>query len=174
MAIVKSPQYGGNGGQSFDDVQLALPGTIEKIVQLIIRHGEYLDAIQAKYRLNGSGELWSAPQHGGNGGTQTILNFANDEEIAGFILKSGKYIDAITVVTQQAGAYRQYGPFGGKGGAEHAVFGKITALFGRSGKYLDGLGFWGHPPLSASVATPSAKELELEAKAFKEAEAAAA
>jgi|SRR5579859_121184 len=169
MALVKSPQYGGNGGAPFDDVQLALPGEISKMVQLIIRHGRYIDAVQAKYRLK-DGELWTAPQHGGDGGTQTILNFASDEEVAGFILKSGKYIDNITVVTIQAGVYKQYGPFGGDGGAEHAVFGKIVALYGRSGGYLDALGFWGHPPLSSSFATPSAKELELEAKAFKEAE----
>jgi hypothetical protein len=168
MALVKSPQYGGNGGAPFDDVELALPEGIVKIVQLIIRHGALVDAVQAKYRLK-DGELWTAPKHGGDGGAETILNFASDEEVAGFILKSGGAIDNITVVTRQGDTYRQYGPFGGNGGAQHAVFGKIVALYGRSGGLLDALGFWGHPPLSSSLATPSAKELELEAKAFKEA-----
>lgn len=71
----RSPAFGGNGGQSFDDSHdIQAWGRINKIV---VRHSSYVDAIGIAY-ANGN-----YVNHGTTGGTQTNIRLGQDEFIVG-------------------------------------------------------------------------------------------
>ena len=106
--------FGKKGGDSFKMVGL-------KSLQL--RSGTYVDAII----INGQ-------QHGGNGGTLSkIINFSEDECIVRIEIRSGKYIDNLEITTNKGQCIKG----GGNGGNLSEVSGKMIALAGRSGTYLD-------------------------------------
>ena len=62
---LKSPAYGGHGGDAFSD-DLTL---VKRLLGFVIRSGNRVDSIQAIYMGNDD-KSFSGPQHGGNGGTQ--------------------------------------------------------------------------------------------------------
>lgn len=163
ISQVQSGLFGGGGGNPFDDRDIA-PAPIKKIVSLAIRHGSLVDAVQATYLLE-NGATWSGPKHGGDGGSQSEVLLQPGESIVAFVIRSGSLVDNLTVVTEQSGVFKQYGPFGGNGGGSGAVIGAIVSLYGRSGSKLDAIGVWGNPPLTTSRATASVQELALEEEA---------
>ncbi|MFL6845521.1 MAG: jacalin-like lectin [Allosphingosinicella sp.] len=139
LATATQGPFGGGGGAPFQD-----PGPIpelSRISAITIRSGSYVDAIATTYRLpDGSQETHS---HGGTGGTQHDIIFNNDEQIIAVVGRSGDYLDNIAFLTQdRQGVRRTYGPFGGQGGAPFIVNANVNGFFGRSGIYIDQLGFF--------------------------------
>ena len=63
--------------------------------------------------------------------------------IIGISLASGESLDRISFFTLLPdGTYKSYGPYGPYGGTPVTVVGKVVGFFGRSGQYLDALGFY--------------------------------
>jgi hypothetical protein len=139
---LKSPQYGGGGGNAFDD-----SGYIgNPITSITVRHGEYVDSIQVTY----SGQ--QAPQHGGDGGQADTISLAKGEQVIAVVGRSGDLVDQIQFVTVSPGnVLRNYGPYGGTGGSPFYIIGAVDAFFGSSGEYLDAVGVWVQPPVSVSA-----------------------
>lgn len=128
----RSHTFGGNGGMSFDDSHdIALWGPIR---QIVVRHGSAVDAIGV---LWGNGNFFN---HGGTGGTETVINLGADEFISRVEGRSGARLDQITFHSNK----HTYGPYGGGGGNPFAVdfSGKaLHYLFGRAGTRVDQVGF---------------------------------
>jgi hypothetical protein len=119
-----------------------------EIAGIFIRSGWYIDQMQVLYRKPATGQLVLGPTHGGNGGGQNsfVLNpgeFIN--EVSG---RSGSYLDSITFRTNQGRRFPSWGRYGGTGGGLDYQFPdppeadvELYGLFGRSGDYVDALGF---------------------------------
>lgn len=68
----------------------------------------------------------------------------NGADLIGVAVRSKKYIDQVTFLTvSSSGAFRVLGPYGGSKGNSGITFGEIQALFGRSKRGIDNLGFKG-------------------------------
>jgi hypothetical protein len=137
MAYKKSAQYGGDGGNAFDDNLTQ----VQKIVSIRIRHGARVDALQTTWRLT-DGSLLSSAQHGADGGGESVIQFDEDEYLLTVQGRSGSRVDALSFTTNK----RTYGPYGGDGGKP---FGPIAAeravgFFGRSAAELDAFGVFIH------------------------------
>jgi hypothetical protein len=135
LATATQGPFGGGGGNAFQD-----PGPIPeltRISKITIRSGAYIDAIATTYRLpDGSQETHT-------GGTQHDIIFNNDEQIIAVVGRSGDYLDNIAFLTEdRQGVRRTHGPFGGQGGAPFIVNANVNGFFGRSGIYIDQLGFF--------------------------------
>jgi hypothetical protein len=139
--------YGGGGGNAFDDTTLWTT-RIVGIQSLTIRSGAGVDSIQATY-IMADGSVLAAPAHGGSGGSPTTLTFAAGETIINISGSAGEYLGQITITTRTlAGGLNTYGPYGGGGGNDFVLDGVVTAFCGRSGKYVDAVGFYLDNPTS--------------------------
>ena len=131
--------FGGGGGGAFED-----PGPIPdltKITSITVRSGTYVDAIATTYVLpDGSTQTFS---HGGGGGTPHDIYFNPGEQIIAVVGRSGDYLDNICFLTEDPqGVRRTYGPYGGQGGNQFICNAKVNGFFGRSGSYIDQIGFF--------------------------------
>jgi hypothetical protein len=131
--------FGGSGGEAFQD-----PGPVpelSRIESMIIRSGSFVDSISTIYRLpDGSRETFS---HGGGGGTRHLVSFVSGEQIIAVVGRAGTYLDNIAFLTEDPqGVRRTHGPFGGDGGSPFIVNRKVNGFFGRSGAYIDQIGFF--------------------------------
>ena len=144
ITSTRSITFGGNGGSSFDESH-----KIEswgRIRQIVVRHGNEVDSI---------GVFWANGNffnHGGTGGTETVINLDPDEFILRIDGRSGDRLDQIIFRSNK----RAYGPFGGGGGRPFTVdfSGKaLHYLFGRAGAEIDqiGFGFGDQPPTMPST-----------------------
>ena len=83
----------------------------------------------------GPGDRW-----GGSGGGSNPINLDPGEYIQGIGIRSGQYVDSITIYTN----LRTFGPYGGGGGGQRPVCGgsgwQVIGIFGRGGQYVDALG----------------------------------
>ena len=141
--ITTTEYFGGNGGHAFSDgISTHLPD-ITGIEAIRIRHGDQVDSIQATYRV-ANGSTWVAPKHGGHGGSETFIQFTDDERVIRIEGKTNHVlVDQLTFLTQKGdGSQQKYGPFGITGKTPFAVGGKILGFFGRSGNLLDAIGFF--------------------------------
>ncbi|MCP4270596.1 MAG: hypothetical protein GY781_01335 [Gammaproteobacteria bacterium] len=125
---------GGSGGSPF--VDMAAPG--EKISQITIRSGKYIDSIQLHYRYK---TVTSGNSHGGNGGQSKTFILKKNEYITELGGKSGKFVDSIYIKTNKGRNYK----WGGNGGAKSFKFvgtkkSPIKGIWGRAGKFLDAIG----------------------------------
>src|SRR5260370_4846048 len=125
---LKSPQYGGGGGNPFDDSSyIGNP-----ITSITVRHGDLVDAIQVTYGNQ------QAPRHGGGGGQSDTISLAKGEQVIAVVGRSGDLVDQIQFVTVSPGnVLRTYGPYGGGGGSPFYIIGAVDAFFGRSADSLD-------------------------------------
>jgi hypothetical protein len=149
---IQSGPYGGSGGASFSD---ELPDGA-RIIEVLIRHGEYVDGIQLVWQLaDGSGVF--GPYHGGQGGEVDSFILAPGEVIELIHGRSGDLVDSLAFQTSFGNSY---GPYGGGGGTpfvedfraepdpevDHAPGARasraLTGIFGQSGDLLDAIGFW--------------------------------
>ena len=140
-SVSTSRRFGGNGGRPFsDDVSTHKP-EITGIKAIRIRHGKHIDSIQATYR-RADGSTWAAPRHGGSGGRESYIQFADNEDIIHMEGKTNNVIvDQLTFVTRKGdGSQGKYGPFGKTGKTPFAVDGKILWFFGLAGNLLDSVG----------------------------------
>lgn len=139
--------YGGGGGNPFSD---QLPDGAS-IIEVLIRHGEYVDGIQLVWELaDGSGVF--GPYHGGQGGDVDSFVLGPGELIDVINGRSGDLVDSLTFQTSLG---HTYGPYGGGGGqpfeeifrseptpmANTRVIRPLRGIFGRSGDLLDAIGF---------------------------------
>ena len=132
----------GQGGSAFSDD--AVPEGA-RVVRINIRHGDYIDAIQTEL-IGVDGKMVTMPLHGGNGGTPTDFTLDTGEYITDITGKCGSYLDSLQIHTNK----RTSQVFGGPGGAssyQYSVNGssQIIGFFGRSGKYVDGIGIITRP-----------------------------
>ncbi|MDQ4087504.1 MAG: hypothetical protein M3177_05790 [Pseudomonadota bacterium] len=131
--------FGGGGGNSFQD-----PGPVPdlgRITRIAIRSGTLVEGIATTYVLpDGSTETFS---HGGGGGIEHVIEFAPGEQIVSVEGRSGTFLDSISFHTiDWQKVHRVHGPFGGTGGSPFAVQRKVYGFFGRSGSFIDQLGFF--------------------------------
>jgi hypothetical protein len=114
------------------------------IIEVQIRAGAYIDAIQVLYRSGG--QIMFFQRHGGPGGGfyRFILN--PGEFITGIRGRCSAFVDSIIICTNR----RESPRYGGMGGhipyqvyapPGHAVVG----FFGRSGIYVDAIGIITRP-----------------------------
>lgn len=131
--------FGGGGGAPFQD-----PGPVpelSRITRIVIRSGTYVDSIATTYLLpDNSSQTFS---HGGQGGTEHVIDFESGEHIIAVVGRSGDLLDNIAFLTEDPrGVRRTYGPFGGNGGAAFIVNADVNGFFGRSGSLIDAIGFF--------------------------------
>ena len=151
--IEKSKQVGGDGGSSWDDEILTHRPQIVGILSMTIRHGDQVDNIQATYLL-ADNTTYTAPAHGGSGGSASSFTLAQGERIVRIEGKTNNAVlDQITFVSLTLdGSQKKYGPFGKTGENPYAIDGHILGFFGTTGAYnlVDSLGVYLLPPLQKS------------------------
>jgi hypothetical protein len=139
LATATQGPFGGGGGGAFQD-----PGPIPELTSITgitVRSGSFVDSIATTYRMaDGSSQTFS---HGGGGGTAHDIVFNPGEQIIAVVGRSGDYLDNIAFLTEdRQGVRRTHGPFGGQGGSPFIVNARVNGFFGRSGAYIDQLGFF--------------------------------
>jgi|SRR6516165_4156818 len=138
MSIIRSNPFGGTHGLSFDDSNYV--DAWGRITQIVVRHGDRVDSIGVAYD---NGHFIN---HGGTGGSESVINLKPDEFISKINGRSGDVLDQIILYSNR-GLYRS---FGGQGGTPFTVdfSGKaLLYLFGRAGDEIDQIGFgYGDPP----------------------------
>lgn len=135
-------------GKPFDDGAYAIVPPVTGIQSLLIRHGNYIDGIQATYILE-DGQTVKAAYHGGEGGNVTEIQIHSGETIArveGYSeFPLGGYLTELTFYTRDSsGDVHQYGPIGNGDHLLDSLFsfsGIVIGLFGQSDFYLNGIGF---------------------------------
>ena len=135
-------------GKLFDDAAYAMVPPVTGVYSLLIRHGNYIDGIQATYILK-DGQKIKAAYHGGEGGNVTHVQIHSNETIARVEGYSeyplGGYLTELTFYTRDpSGRVHQYGPIGKGDHLLDSLFsfsGIVIGLFGKSDFYLNGIGF---------------------------------
>ncbi|KAL2937359.1 Jacalin-related lectin 19 [Bienertia sinuspersici] len=141
MKIAVGP-WGGNGGTDWDD------GCYSGVKQIKLVYDRCIDSITVVYDKNG--KPVKGEKHGGNGGTITVeIKLTYPEEY--LISISGHYsslvhgmppvIRSLTFKSNK----RTFGPFGVEEGIPFYFpmeGGRIIGFKGRSGWYLDSIGFY--------------------------------
>lgn len=129
---------GGSGGQAFDD-QAQIP-PISKVIELTIRAGAWVDAIEITHAPNAGGPL--SLKHGGNGGVAKQLVMIPGEYITKIEGLADQYVEWLQITTSLS-RHMEAGPnprdrenFWYEAPSGH----EIAGLIGRSGLYLDAIG----------------------------------
>ena len=135
--------YGGSGGSYFQD-----PCAPDNVGGLKIRSGGIIDSLQMIYR-NDNGQKWTSNQHGGSGGKLHTIHFDQYEYIVAVVGFYGRSrwcdscINQLGFITKDNNGYQnRYGPYGQKKGSLLLYTGQVGGIFGRSGQYLDAIGFY--------------------------------
>ncbi|KAJ0537101.1 putative jacalin-like lectin domain-containing protein [Helianthus annuus] len=136
MVVLLLGPWGGNGGDEWDD------GVHTGVREITLVYGSCIDSIRVTY--DNYGKPFLAAKHGGIGGTDQI---GSDEIL---VSVSGHYcpvvyggspvIRSLTFKSNK----RTFGPFGVEEGTPFNFFtngGHIVGFNGRSGWFLDSLGF---------------------------------
>ena len=128
---------GGRGGSPFTDPGMAGGA---RIVEIRIRSGERIDAVQAVYALP-DGRRVEGPQHGGRGGKASVFQLDSDEYVTAISGRCGDQVDSLVIQTNKRTSQR----FGGRGGRQdyriEVPSGSLAAGFtGRAGEYIDAIG----------------------------------
>ena len=152
--------WGGTKGSAFSDLPTDQP-CIGDITKIRIRHGDAIDAIQITYKLY-NGKTLTAPKHGWDGGEPEEIVLEEGEKIIGvygfndsFVRTGDPYIHNIVrqltfVSLKKTNLPAIYGPYGlvqtknqVNDGLGHTfvIMGYIDSIFGRSGEYIDAIGF---------------------------------
>lgn len=152
-----SPITGGKGGATFTDLLAAK----QQLTAINLRSGSWIDSIQG---ITNTGNL---PAHGGTGGTLKNITWPANEYLVraygryGFI---NPYIGQITFVTNTG---RVLGPYGAPNNFFTSIMlpmqfdftaptGNVIAGFtGRSGQFLDAVGFVYGPNATTPTPTPT-------------------
>ncbi|PKI62310.1 hypothetical protein CRG98_017311 [Punica granatum] len=152
--------WGGNGGTSWDD------GIHHRVREITLAYGHCIDSIRVVYDLNG--KPVQGARHGGSGGNNTAeVKLQYPDEFLVYI--SGHYcpmvhggspiIRSLTLKSNK----RTFGPYGFEEGTPFTFpieGGRIVGFKGRSGWYLDAIGFH-------ISRVPSTKLLQRVSKTFK-------
>ncbi|CAN6346260.1 unnamed protein product [Urochloa humidicola] len=139
--IVVGP-WGGTGGYPWDD------GVYSTIRQIVITHGAAIDSIRIEYDLKGR-SVWSEMHGGTDGGSETDkvkLDFPDEVLVSvsghyGSVCGTPVIIRSLTFQSNSS----KYGPFGTEDGTPFSLpvsSGKVIGFHGRSGSYLNSIGFY--------------------------------
>ena len=111
---------------------------IAGIVGMRICAGNQIDSIQVTYRLN-DGTTYTAPRHGGTGGTEFSFTLADGEKLTRMEgMTNGVFIDMLTFYSNLNNVY---GPYGITGLTPFSIMAsEIVAFFGRAGDIMDAIG----------------------------------
>lgn len=125
---------GGKGGSQF----VVLAGPKERITEIAIRSGNYIDAIGITYS-NGKKNIRRT--FGGKGGKKRVFKLKKGEVITEIGGKSGKYVDSIYIRTNK----KRHMKWGGNGGSRNFKIkgtkkNPIIGIWGRSGSLIDAIG----------------------------------
>ncbi|KAK1603529.1 hypothetical protein QYE76_000100 [Lolium multiflorum] len=133
-SVVRMGPCGGGGGHDRD---MDMRG-VNRVVKVVVRHGDTVDAISVLYERNGREEwtdLW-----GGQGGTLA----EPDEHFTSVVGHYGEFDGSFAVRSLTfVGNRRSFGPYGQEDGVPFALpaaGGKILGFHARSGRRLDALG----------------------------------
>ena len=140
VVLLQSSLIGGTGGSYFNDYDDN--NNITGIVGMRIRAGDQIDSIQVTYRLN-DGTTFTAPRHGGTGGTEFSFTLADGEKLTR--MEGMTYITgvAVNMLTFYNNLNNVYGPYGTIGLRPFSVTAsEIVAFFGRVGGLMDAIGVY--------------------------------
>jgi phage tail protein X len=129
--------FGGSGGDGFTDFQ---PPADTRIVEVRIRSGDTVDALQMVYSLP-NGRTVTGPRHGGTGGRQSTFRLDANEYVTGISGRFGDTIDSIRIHTSR----RTSPTYGGRGGsrdfrADVPSGNQAVGFTGRAGDTVDAIG----------------------------------
>lgn len=129
-------------GKAFDDLELCSKNGLPFPNRIIIRKGAIVDNLTFMYNGNTMG-------HGGQGGSKNETLLAKDEYIVKVAGKFGRFgnetlIETLAITTNKGKVFSVGQPAPGGGYFEYkAEEGyAICALFGRSDRYLNSVGFY--------------------------------
>ena len=116
------------------------------IQSLRIRHGGWIDAIQAEYIL-ADGTMFLGSRNGGPGGGETTIMFLAGEVITGVNGTTGaQFVYQLTFITTDGNdTTRIHGPFGiftGPNPLNQRTGGYVVAFHGRASYSLNAIGFY--------------------------------
>ncbi|KAE8780895.1 Horcolin [Hordeum vulgare] len=138
-SLVRMGPCGGIGG----NVKETSMSDVDRIVQVVVRHGNAVDAISVMYERKGK-EAWT-DRWGGGGGNTCLFSLQQDEYLTSVRGHYGQFngfvvVRSLTFVSN----LRSYGPFGMEDGVPFALHagagGKIVGFHARSGQFLDAIG----------------------------------
>ena len=144
---IKSPTYGGRGGDPFDDVAaFNEPGSspIVGIRAINVSYGSYLNSIQVVYMLANQ-SLYQAPPRGRPSNQIFVINLDSDEHITLIEgMADGVVIDYLTITTTGPEQVKKvYGPFGKPGlQTPFTMPGHIVGFHGRAGNVINNIGVY--------------------------------
>ncbi|KAJ8553294.1 hypothetical protein K7X08_023972 [Anisodus acutangulus] len=134
--------WGGHGGSQWDD------GSFTGVREITLVYSLCIDSITVVYDQNG--KPYRAEKHGGVGGSKTAqikLQFPEEylTSVSGYyspvVYGGTPVIRSLTFSSNK----RKFGPFGVEGGTPFSMpmeGGQIVGFKGRSGWYLDAIGFY--------------------------------
>ena len=136
LAAFECGPSGGKGGSLFVD---PIPADGVNVTQILIRHGDYVDAIQLQYS-----DGTATSQHGGYGGSATTFTLDPGEYISIVYGQCTDYIRSITISTN----LRTFPALGGPGGNRAYMYqvppnAEVIGFTGASGSWVDALGIMG-------------------------------
>jgi hypothetical protein len=136
---------GGPGGSPFADRP---PAPDALIAAVMVRSGNWIDAVQILYQTPDGNRTPSAP-HGGTGGGPGVFALEPDERITAISGRHGHYVHSIRIHTNKR-VSREYGTATGAPYRIDVPPGRTMVGFvGRSGVYLDAIGIaFGAPRFS--------------------------
>ncbi|KAL6644496.1 hypothetical protein ACP70R_016104 [Stipagrostis hirtigluma subsp. patula] len=137
-AVVRMGPCGGGGGDARD---VDMRG-VDRVVKVVVRHGDTVDAMSVLYERSGREEwtdLW-----GGPGGALSEICLRPDEHLTGVEGRCGEFegnfvVRSLTFVSNRCA----YGPYGREEGVPFALpaaGGRILGFHARSGRHLDAIG----------------------------------
>ncbi|KAJ8755864.1 hypothetical protein K2173_024409 [Erythroxylum novogranatense] len=148
--------WGGNVGDSWDD------GSIyHGVREITLAYGSCIDSIHVVYDNNG--KPVTVNKHGGTGGDGTVkitLDYP-EEFLVSLRGYYGNHRNSTVIKSLMFKSNRRtYGPFGREGGTPFKLTiesGSVVGFMGRSGWYIDSIGFYiSHPPLPPPPPPPPA------------------
>ncbi|XP_020101452.1 salt stress-induced protein-like [Ananas comosus] len=138
---VKLGTWGGNRGALHD-----IDGYPTRLSKIVIHSGHAVDSLSFEYDRDG--KTFKAGPWGGSGGDPTKIEFKPGEyltEIKGTVGTFADIDNLVRSLTFVTNVNKSYGPFGVEQGTRFSVpvaHGRIVALYGRSGTYLDAIGVY--------------------------------
>ena len=159
--IVVGP-WGGTGGYPWDD------GVYSTVCQIMITHGAAVDSIRIQYDLKGH-SIWSQTHGSTEDGSETDkvkLDVPGETLLSvsghyGSVCGSPIIIRSLTFQSNRS----KYGPFGTEDGTPFSLpvsSGKIIGFHGRSGSYLNSIGFYlkqVHVPIPSPPSYPASPQI---------------
>lgn len=141
--IAQTAIAGGRGGSEFSDRDIPWGAFI---IEVNVRAGERIDAIQVVYMLP-DGRLQEGARHGGTGGNAFTFRLDPDEYLTGIIGRCGDMVDSLRIVTNK----RTSQVFGGNGGNRDFRIDipsgcEAVGFAGRAGNLVDAIGLTYYVP----------------------------